>query len=101
MNGIVHRDLKPQNILQAEDGTIKIADFGLANIFGDSDKLTKVEGTHHFMSPESLLSDQNGYSGKIADIWALGVSFFAYTFYKPPFDGEDLVELFDNIKTQE
>lgn len=102
-NGIVHRDIKPQNILQSGDGTVKIADFGVADIVGDHDLLKKTEGTYHFMAPECVTKDPNpnGYSGKAADIWALGVTFFAFIYYRAPFDAEDSLDLFEKIWSQE
>lgn len=102
-NGIVHRDIKPQNILQNADGSVKIADFGVADIVGDHDLLKKTEGTYHFMAPECVTKEPNpdGYSGKAADIWALGVTFFAFIYYRAPFDAEDALDLFEKIWSQE
>ena len=50
--GIIHRDIKPQNIMLLKDGTIKVADFGIAalqNSMGDSDEAL---GSVHYMAPE-------------------------------------------------
>lgn len=102
-NGIIHRDIKPQNILQSGDGTIKIADFGVSAIVGEQDIMKKAEGTYHFMPPECVTQnpDVNGFSGKAVDIWAMGISFFAFAFYKVPFLGDDPLDLFEKIETQE
>ena len=90
-NGIVHRDLKPQNILISE-GTGKIADFGVSVIVGENDLLDNTQGTYLFMPPEACDKDQvkKGYSGKAADIWSLGVTFYSFTFLDVPFKGESL-----------
>lgn len=52
---IVHRDIKPSNLLLGEDGRIKIADFGVADVFeGDDALLNKTAGSPAFMAPETL-----------------------------------------------
>lgn len=78
--GVVHRDIKPENILVDPDGSVKIADFGLAKLIGTPDgeaRLTQtrqVMGTPHYMAPEQLEKpDQVDHR---ADIFALGVVFY-------------------------
>jgi len=55
------------------------------------------------MAPECVSTNLNpkGYSGKAADVWAMGVTFYAFAFYKVPFYGSDALELFENIEKQE
>jgi len=82
----------------------KIADFGVSCFCDTEDhKIKKVEGTSHFMPPETLFSDnaKKGYSGEEADIWSMGVTFFCFFFKKVPFDGDSLEDLFEAIKTKE
>jgi [calcium/calmodulin-dependent protein kinase] kinase len=52
------------------------------------------------MPPEALSKEKSkeGYNGKKADIWSLGVSFFCFTFLELPFSGANLVEIFEVIK---
>lgn len=51
------------------------------------------------MPPEACDKDQvkKGYSGKRADIWSLGVTFYSFTFLDVPFKGESFGQIFDNI----
>lgn len=50
---IVHRDIKPENLLLAPDGTVKISDFGVSNVFEESDAMHRPVGTPAFLAPEA------------------------------------------------
>jgi serine/threonine protein kinase/ActR/RegA family two-component response regulator len=72
--GIVHRDLKPENILLGSNGTIKIADFGLAEFFTSLTASTdKLFGTPGYMAPEILMG--RAFDTR-ADLFALGVTLY-------------------------
>jgi len=53
----------------------------------EEDSLTKTEGTFHFMPPEVCDPDVTSFSGKKADVWALGITLFALVYNKLPFHG--------------
>jgi predicted Ser/Thr protein kinase len=78
--GIVHRDIKPENILLDKKGRVKIADFGLAKLLGQTGgpwRLTgtcQVMGTPHYMAPEQL-EKPLGVDHR-ADIFSVGVVFY-------------------------
>lgn len=99
---IVHRDIKPSNLLLGDDGHIKIADFGVADVFeGDDALLNKTAGSPAFMAPESLQNSRDKYSGKAADIWALGITLYCFVFGKVPFDDMNRMGLYEKIRTEE
>ena len=83
--GVVHRDVKPGNIFLLEDGTVKVADFGIAHI--DSSSLTQVGsvmGTPSFMSPEQIQGlPVDGRS----DLFAAGVILYQFLTGERPFGG--------------
>lgn len=66
---ITHRDINPNNIMITKDNTVKLMDFGLADL-GNGDK--KKKGTLYYMAPEIF----QGNTGTSVDIFALGVTFF-------------------------
>lgn len=68
----------------------------------EDEKLTGNEGTYFFMPPEMLNSEtaKKGYSGRAADIWSLGVTFYCFAFMDLPFNGNSMQELFEEIQNK-
>jgi serine/threonine-protein kinase len=88
--GIVHRDIKPENIMvAAATGEVKVADFGLARVQGDSGaNLTQVGvtmGTPLYMSPEQI---EGREIDSRSDIYSLGVTAYHMLSGEPPFSGD-------------
>jgi len=55
-------------------------------------------GTHHFMAPEVCKRlKPEGYSGSKADVWSLGCCLYSLAYKLPPFTGENLLQVFENI----
>lgn len=84
-NGVVHRDVKPANIILLEDGTVKVADFGIARI--ESSNLTQagsVLGTPSYMSPEQFMGQT--VDGR-SDLFSAGVILYQFLTGEKPFTG--------------
>jgi serine/threonine-protein kinase len=95
--GAMHRDLKPQNIFMTPEGTIKLMDFGIAQVSEDQDltRHNSVIGTVGYMAPE-LLTKKVKANPK-TEIYALGVVLYKMIIGYLPFSGDSDLELAGNI----
>ncbi|HLX06267.1 MAG TPA: protein kinase [Thermoanaerobaculia bacterium] len=94
--GVVHRDVKPGNIMVAEDGRVKIVDFGIARL-ADETRLTRtgdVMGTTAYISPEQFLSAETDHR---TDLWSLGVVLYEMVAGRLPWSNLDERELINAI----
>ena len=90
---LVHRDVKPQNILITEDGIIKLTDFGIAKFAGNSTKTfdgKEAMGSVYYISPEQAKGEEVDAG---ADIYSVGVLLYEMLSGKPPFTGENAVQV--------
>ncbi|KAJ3321216.1 MAP microtubule affinity-regulating kinase 1 [Blyttiomyces sp. JEL0837] len=93
--GIVHRDLKAENLLLADDGTIKISDFGLSNMFNVGSTLSTFCGSPVYSAPE--LIEGKKYVGPEVDAWSLGINLYAMVVGDLPFADSNLSALYESI----
>lgn len=91
--GIIHCDVKPSNVLVTPDGTVKVADFGIARIVeeDEAEEPGEVVGSARYMSPEQLAG---GRITPASDIYSVGILLYHCLTGRPPFSGdlESLVE---------
>ena len=90
--GIVHRDLKLENILVAQDGSLKLTDFGFAKHI--KYRSWTLCGTPEYLAPEIIL--EKGH-GKAVDYWALGVLFYEMLNGHSPFEAEDHLATYQKV----
>lgn len=101
-HGLIHRDLKPANVLIAEDGTLKVTDFGLVKKVGDESGQTQtgaIVGTPSYMAPEQ--AGASGDVGPAADLYALGTILYEMLTGRPPFKGTSLLQTLEQVRHQE
>ena len=84
--GIVHRDIKPHNMLILKDGSIKVADFGIARVGSAQNTLTREAlGSVHYISPEQAKGSR---VDNRSDLYSLGVVMYEMLTGRTPYDGE-------------
>ena len=89
--GIIHRDIKPHNIMILKDGSVKVADFGIARLNSAQNTLTREAlGSVHYISPEQAKGAQVDAR---SDLYSLGVVMYEMLTGKPPYDGESPVAI--------
>ena len=87
--GVIHRDIKPQNIMVLRDGSVKVADFGIACLADSAQTLTQEAlGSVHYISPEQARGDRPDAR---SDIYSSGVVLYEMLTGRLPFEGESAV----------
>jgi serine/threonine-protein kinase len=89
--GIVHRDIKPHNVMVLKNGSVKVTDFGIAQVMAKSNTLTKEAlGSVHYISPEQA---KGGRVDNRSDLYSLGVVMYEMITGRVPYDGESPVSI--------
>jgi eukaryotic-like serine/threonine-protein kinase len=95
-HGVLHRDIKPSNLLLDPQGTVWVADFGLATVLGSGQTVRSgdVAGTLRFMAPEHIDGEQDARS----DIYSLGVTLYELLTTRAAFDNDSRAKLIQSIR---
>ena len=98
-SGVLHKDIKPANIMLTADGTPKLMDFGIAAATRAEagERMTKVEGSPMFMSPEQLRGEP---LSPASDLYALGALMYILLTGQPMFIASSPRELFSLVKRE-
>ena len=92
--GLVHRDIKPENVLLADDGRIKVADFGLARsaLAGDGSNATQgvFMGTVAYLAPELVA---HGSGDARSDVYSAGIMLYEMLTGSPPYTGDTPIQV--------
>jgi beta-lactam-binding protein with PASTA domain len=92
--GLVHRDVKPENVLIADDGRVKVADFGLARAFDANSQHTATGGvligTVSYLAPELIV---NGRADPRSDVYAAGVLLYEMLTGRKPHQGDGAIQI--------
>jgi serine/threonine protein kinase len=99
---IVHRDLKPSNVILSRDGTVKVADFGMAKLLSDlsTSQTGQQRGTPAYMAPE-FLDGRKDYA-PTSDLWAVGVTLWEFCTEKRFIDPKaSLLELAHTVRSRD
>ena len=91
---IIHRDIKPENVLLGDNLVAKLTDFGWSNYMRDDEKRTTVCGTPIYLAPEIMEEKEHD---EAVDLWCIGVLLFELVTATPPFLGNDLDTLKENV----
>ena len=99
-HGIIHRDIKPANLLWTPGGQVKLADFGIARLFGNTGLTIDggVLGTVEYMSPEQADGQPVTHH---CDLYSLGGVMFALLAGRPPFRSHSVLELLQMLRSSE
>lgn len=91
-HGVIHRDIKPANVLMSEEGEIKLSDFGVARLFGNTGLTNEggVLGTAEYMAPEQADGSRVTHH---CDLYSLGGVLYALLAGRPPFRSKSMLEL--------
>ena len=94
--GVIHRDLKPANLVVDENWQVKLVDFGIAKIFGDSNTVAgSLLGTADYMAPEQATSE--GITQR-TDLYALGSVMYAMLAGRAPFTGKTVTQVINALQ---
>lgn len=90
--GVIHRDIKPQNIMLLRDGTVKVADFGIARHVAQqkTDNISEAIGSVHYVSPEQA---RGSHIDNRADIYSFGVVMYEMLTGRLPFEGDSAISV--------
>ena len=90
--GIIHRDIKPHNIMVLRDGSVKVADFGIARVTsgGHSTLTQEALGSVHYISPEQA---RGSHIDERSDLYSAGVVLYEMITGRLPFEGLSLIHI--------